>query len=71
MLVFDPSKRISVVEALEHPYMSSLYDPSANPPAQVPIDLHIDDNLGVEMIREMVWQEMIHYHPKAITKVNM
>ncbi|KAK1603396.1 hypothetical protein QYE76_059179 [Lolium multiflorum] len=38
---------------------------------QVSIDLHIDDNLGVEMIREMVWQEMIHYHPKAVTKVNM
>ncbi|RZS01688.1 hypothetical protein BHM03_00031589 [Ensete ventricosum] len=28
MLVFDPSKRISVTEALEHPYMSSLYDPT-------------------------------------------
>ncbi|XBH71278.1 hypothetical protein VPH35_098751 [Triticum aestivum] len=44
MLVFDPSKRISVTEALEHPYMSVLYDPSANPPAQAPIDLDIDEN---------------------------
>uniref|UniRef100_R7VYY2 mitogen-activated protein kinase n=1 Tax=Aegilops tauschii TaxID=37682 RepID=R7VYY2_AEGTA len=61
MLVFDPSKRISVTEALEHPYMSVLYDPGANPPAQAPIDLDIDEKLGVEMIREMLWQEMLQY----------
>ncbi|KAF8687501.1 hypothetical protein HU200_043197 [Digitaria exilis] len=71
MLVFDPSKRISVTEALEHPYMSPLYDPSANPPAQVPIDLDIDENLGVDMIREMMWQEMIHYHPEVVTGMSM
>ncbi|KAM0898006.1 hypothetical protein ACQ4PT_022198 [Festuca glaucescens] len=71
MLVFDPSKRISVIEALEHPYMSALYDPAANPPAQVPIDLDIDENIGVEMIREMLWQEMLQYHPEAATMVNM
>jgi len=71
MLVFDPSKRISVTEALEHPYMSPLYDPSANPPAQVPIDLDIDENLSVDMIREMMWQEMIHYHPEVLTRMTM
>ncbi|XP_008792811.1 mitogen-activated protein kinase 3-like isoform X2 [Phoenix dactylifera] len=65
MLVFDPSKRISVTEALEHPYMSPLYDPSANPLAQVPIDLDIDEDLGEDMIREMMWNEMLYYHPEA------
>ncbi|RRT70567.1 hypothetical protein BHE74_00017973 [Ensete ventricosum] len=65
MLVFDPSKRISVTEALEHPYMSPLYDPSANPPAEVPIDLDIDENLGEDLIREMIWKEMLYYHPEA------
>ncbi|KAK1611850.1 hypothetical protein QYE76_035523 [Lolium multiflorum] len=62
MLIFDPSKRISVTEALEHPYMAALYDPSANPPAQVPIDLDIDENLGLDKIREMLWQEMLQYN---------
>ena len=71
MLVFDPSKRISVTQALEHPYMSPLYDPSANPPAQVPIDLDIDENIGTDMIREMLWQEMLQYHPEAARMVNM
>lgn len=65
MLVFDPSKRISVTEALQHPYMSPLYDPSTNPPAQVPIDLDIDEDLGENMIREMMWKEILHYHPEA------
>ncbi|XP_058091949.1 mitogen-activated protein kinase homolog NTF3 [Magnolia sinica] len=67
MLVFDPSKRISVTEALRHPYMSPLYDPNSDPPAQVPIDLDIDEDLGEEMIRELMWREMLHYHPETAT----
>ncbi|XP_065881894.1 mitogen-activated protein kinase homolog NTF3 [Euphorbia lathyris] len=67
MLIFDPSKRITVDEALQHPYMSSLYDPNNNPPAQVPIDLDIDEDLGEAMIREMMWTEILHYHPEAVT----
>ncbi|KAH7519990.1 hypothetical protein FEM48_Zijuj08G0096100 [Ziziphus jujuba var. spinosa] len=66
MLVFDPTKRITVTEALQHPYLSDLYDPRQNPPAQVPVNLDIDENLGEKMIREMMWNEMIHYHPEAV-----
>ncbi|CAK9157105.1 unnamed protein product [Ilex paraguariensis] len=65
MLVFDPSKRITVTEALYHPYMSSLYDPTCNPPAQAPINLDIDENMGEPMIREMMLREMLYYHPEA------
>ncbi|MBA0840631.1 hypothetical protein Goarm_003202 [Gossypium armourianum] len=67
MLVFDPSKRITVTEALLHPYLLGLYDPRCNPPAQVPIDLEIDENMGESMIREMMWSEMLHYHPEAVS----
>ncbi|KAG4999918.1 hypothetical protein AAZX31_08G112500 [Glycine max] len=65
MLVFDPTKRITVLEALQHPYMASLYDPRCDPPAQVPISLDIDEHWGEPMIREMFWNEMLHYHPEA------
>ncbi|XP_078177795.1 mitogen-activated protein kinase 4 [Carex rostrata] len=65
MLVFDPSKRITVDDALVHPYMSPLYDPAMNPPAEVPIDLEIDDEMPVDLIREKMWQEMLYYHPEA------
>ncbi|KAG6408821.1 hypothetical protein SASPL_131846 [Salvia splendens] len=65
MLVFDPSKRISVTDALQHPYMSPLYDPRCDPPAQVPINLDIDEDLEEGMIREMMWTEILHYHPEG------
>ncbi|KAL5557385.1 hypothetical protein UlMin_039621 [Ulmus minor] len=65
MLIFDPTKRITVTEALQHPYISQLYDPRCNPPAQVPINLDIDENLNGHTIRQMMWEEMLHYHPEA------
>ncbi|KAI3807334.1 hypothetical protein L1987_23260 [Smallanthus sonchifolius] len=66
MLVFDPSKRISVSEALQHPYMSALYSSDMDPPVEVPVDLEIDEELGEDVIREMIWNEMLHYHPEVV-----
>lgn len=65
MLVFDPSKRITVTEALSHPYLASLYDPSCNPPAQYRISVDIDENIGEGLIREMMLREILCYHPQA------
>ncbi|XP_047310297.1 mitogen-activated protein kinase 7-like [Impatiens glandulifera] len=65
MLVFDPSKRITVTEALYHPYLSGLFDPNRNPPAQVQLNLDIDENLGEASIRERMIREMKYYHPSS------
>lgn len=65
MLVFNPAKRITVLEALNHPYISGLYDPSQDPPAQVLVDLDIDEKMGESTIREIMLREMLHYHPDA------
>ncbi|XP_042040521.1 mitogen-activated protein kinase 7-like isoform X1 [Salvia splendens] len=65
MLVFDPTKRISVAEALSHPYIAGLYDPSCNPPAQYKINVDIDETIGEPVIREMMLREMLYYHPEA------
>ncbi|KAI0491638.1 hypothetical protein KFK09_025898 [Dendrobium nobile] len=70
MLVFDPSKRISVAEALEHPYMSGLLDPNADPLPQVPNDLDIDEDIEEDVIRELMWEEMLHYHPQGSCLLN-
>lgn len=67
MLVFDPTKRITVTEALQHPYLSDLNHPSCNSAAQVPINLDIDENMEVQKIREMMWREMLYYHPEAVS----
>nr|AKL87250.1 mitogen-activated protein kinase 18 [Linum usitatissimum] len=65
MLVFDPTKRITVTEALMHPYVSKLYDEQRSmPAARVPVKLDIDESLGENMIREMMWDEMLLYHPQ-------
>lgn len=67
MLVFDPSKRIGVTEALQHPYMSSLYKSNSVSPAPAPIDddLNLDEDISEELIRELMWMEMLYYHPEA------
>lgn len=70
MLVFDPSQRITVAEALQHPYLSLLHDASLEPTAPFPLD-HLDllddheEDLKEDALREKVWQEMLHYHPEA------
>lgn len=33
MLQFDPRKRITVEEALRHPYLAQLHDPASEPSA--------------------------------------
>lgn len=70
MLVFDPSKRITVTEALYHPYFSGLYDPSRNLPAQFPLSLDIDENMSETVIREMILREILLYHRPEVTYTN-
>uniref|UniRef100_A0A0D6R235 Mitogen-activated protein kinase n=1 Tax=Araucaria cunninghamii TaxID=56994 RepID=A0A0D6R235_ARACU len=66
MLCFDPHKRITVTEALEHPYLSMLHDPSLEPTAAAPVNLYLEDeDLNEEALREMIWNEMLYYHPAA------
>ncbi|KAF3322949.1 mitogen-activated protein kinase 4 [Carex littledalei] len=63
MLVLDPSKRIRVDEALQHPYISHLYDPAAmdHPSNAVMIDLEIDEKMGIDTLRENIWLETLYY----------
>ncbi|XP_057419311.1 mitogen-activated protein kinase 7-like [Lotus japonicus] len=63
LLVFDPSKRITVSEALQHPYFTDICNPFYEPPAQVPIKIDVVESESDEIIREMMWNEMLHYHP--------
>jgi len=66
MLAFDPRKRITVTEALEHPYFSGLHDPRLELSATAPFDLDMpEEELKEEELKEMFWNEMLHYHPEA------
>lgn len=64
MLVFDPSKRITVEQALEHPYLASLHDLSDEPCASEPFEFeHEYDHMAEDMIREQVYNEALEMHP--------
>jgi len=60
MLTFNPHKRITVVEALKHPYLHQYYDPEDEPEASEPFDFHMElDDLPKEALKEMIFEEMV------------
>ena len=65
MLVFPPNKRISVVEALKHPFMQSLHVESDEPSADFEIDFEFESEKHPtrERIQQLIWEEITHYHP--------
>ncbi|XP_047321448.1 mitogen-activated protein kinase homolog MMK2-like [Impatiens glandulifera] len=64
MLIFDPNKRITVEEAICHPYLSSLHDINDEP--VFPGLFHFDfeqSTFTEEDIRELIWQESLNFNP--------
>ncbi|KAK7870214.1 hypothetical protein R5R35_003486 [Gryllus longicercus] len=63
MLVIDPEKRISVDEALLHPYINVWYDEAeVNAPAPGPYDHSVDEREHtVEQWKELIYQEVMEY----------
>ncbi|KAH7542562.1 hypothetical protein FEM48_Zijuj02G0087200 [Ziziphus jujuba var. spinosa] len=64
MLVFDPSKRISVEDALNHPFLSSLHELNEEPtcPSSFVFDFE-QISLNEEDIKEMIWRESLNFNP--------
>eukprot|EP00003_Mantamonas_plastica_P033559 TRINITY_DN968_c0_g1_i2.p2 TRINITY_DN968_c0_g1~~TRINITY_DN968_c0_g1_i2.p2 ORF type:complete len:204 (+),score=79.42 TRINITY_DN968_c0_g1_i2:707-1318(+) len=64
MLTFNPEKRITVEEALAHPYLASLHDEDDEPECQVVFDFSWEKGeLTKEIMRDLLFSEMIYYHP--------
>ncbi|KAM0981660.1 hypothetical protein ACFX2A_014969 [Malus domestica] len=64
MLVFDPSGRITVDEALCHPYLSSLHDNNDEPICARPFHFDFEQPLCTEEhIKELIWQEAVKFNP--------
>jgi len=61
MLAFDPSSRISVAQALEHPYLHIWHDPTDEPdcPTTFNFDFEVIDEVG-EM-RKMILEEVYRF----------
>nr|AKJ87098.1 mitogen-activated protein kinase [Pinus massoniana] len=64
MLVFDPSKRITVQEALSHPYLASLHDINDEPSCPTPFNFDFEQpSFTEEHIKELIWRESLNFNP--------
>jgi len=67
-LTFDPKKRITVDEALEHPYVASYHDPD-DEPSVTPLDpdyFEFDDHkedLTKSYLKELLYEEILSFVP--------
>ncbi len=69
MLVFNPNKRITVEQALEHPYLASLHDPEDEPIGVSAFDVSFDEGvLDKTSLRRLLWEEVLRYHPELRAK---
>ncbi|KAJ4951519.1 hypothetical protein NE237_028351 [Protea cynaroides] len=64
MLVFDPNRRITVDEALRHPYLSSLHDINDEPVCPRPFCFDFErPSFNEENIKELIWRESVKFNP--------
>ncbi|KAL9940260.1 hypothetical protein V8E36_000965 [Tilletia maclaganii] len=68
-LTFDPKKRFTVEEALEHPYLASYHDPEDEPSAP-PLDAHFffdfdlqKETVTKEALKQQIWQQVQDFKP--------
>ncbi|KIZ03810.1 extracellular signal-regulated kinase1/2 [Monoraphidium neglectum] len=64
MLVFDPSRRISVDDALRHPYLAALHDAADEPVADAPFTFEVPKDMTTEVGRELMWEQVLCRHPE-------
>ncbi|XP_058223836.1 mitogen-activated protein kinase homolog MMK2-like [Rhododendron vialii] len=66
MLVFDPNKRITVDEALCHPFLSSLHDINDEPICRSPFSFDFEHpSFSEENIKELIWRESLKFNPDS------
>lgn len=61
MLTFDPTSRISVEDALEHPYLHIWHDASDEPTCPSTFDFHFEIVDDVQEMRKMIFGEVVRF----------
>ena len=67
MLIFDPNKRITVQQSLEHPFFKSIRDPTKEEEATFNLEFEFEDdnNLTIEKLRNLFITVIKSYKKKA------
>jgi len=65
MLQFNPSRRISVDEALKHPYFKSLHNPKKEVECKDQFDFSFEkEKMTPESLRDFMWDEIFQFRPE-------
>ena len=68
LLQFDPRKRPSAAEALEHPYLAAYREAPDEGLAIPEICMDFEEEAPTkERLRELIWDEVVRYHPGLAT----
>ncbi|XP_039117880.1 mitogen-activated protein kinase homolog MMK1-like [Dioscorea cayenensis subsp. rotundata] len=68
MLTFNPSQRITVEDALAHPYFASLHDTSDEPVCMKPFSFDFEKHvLTGEHVKELIYREVLALNPEYQT----
>jgi serine/threonine protein kinase len=64
MMTFHPAHRITIDEALKHPFMSSLHNPEDEPITNFTFQFPFEnETLSKERVQELIWEEIHELHP--------
>ena len=67
MLQIHPRKRITVEEALAHPFFSQLHSPQDEPVAKKPFDFSFEkEKLTRLRLKELIWREVGYFRPSCL-----
>ncbi|MBA0704400.1 hypothetical protein Golax_016661 [Gossypium laxum] len=67
MLIFDPHRRITVDEALCHPYLAPLHDINEEPVCPRPFSFDFEQpSFTEENIKELIYRESVKFNPDSI-----
>jgi serine/threonine protein kinase len=70
LLTFDPGRRITVEEALEHPYMASLHSVDDEPVCPAPFDFSWESHVGTkESLQDEIIAEVLLFHPEHADEI--
>ncbi|KAF8518203.1 kinase-like domain-containing protein [Gautieria morchelliformis] len=61
MLTFDPAKRISCEQALNHPYFAVWHEPSDEPVCDAPFDFGFEDEESIEGMKKLIVEQVNNF----------
>ena len=65
MLIFNPSQRCTMVDALNCEYMTALHQGKGLPPTETTFSFDFEKpDITQDELRELIWSEMANFHPE-------